>query len=218
MYEAALNSGKLGVYLPVVAASDFRERQNTINKYGLMAKRKNPVMEASIIKVLEPSIESSQVRDASSLAFNNGEVEANRMQNDDGGNEEDEWSSSDEEELPVVDNPVDPRNIKVGRLSFHDTPTPLTYSHINKVALAKALTSEFTFKGSFSYHMTHDSAPNPCMHIDGFGPLGLPLSPHEAKRLIGLCIQAPFGKNERTIVDKEVRDTWELSPDKVRFY
>jgi len=56
------------------------------------------------------------------------------------------------------------------------------------------------------------------MRIDDFGPLGLPLSPREAKCLIGLCTQAPFGKNERTIVDKEVRDTWELSPDKVRFH
>jgi len=54
------------------------------------------------------------------------------------------------------------------------------------------------------------------MRIDDFGPLGLPLSPGEAKRLIGLCTQAPFGKNERTIVNKEVRDTWELGPDKVR--
>ena len=36
--------------------------------------------------------------------------------NDD--SEVDEWSSSDEEDLPVVDNPVDPHNIKVCQLSI----------------------------------------------------------------------------------------------------
>lgn len=30
-----------------------------------------------------------------------------------------------------------------------------------------------------------------------------------------MCTQAPFGKNERTIVDKSVRDTWELDSSKV---
>jgi hypothetical protein len=30
-------------------------------------------------------------------------------------------------------------------------------------------------------------------------------------------MQAPFGHGERTVVDKEVRDTWEIEPGKVAF-
>jgi hypothetical protein len=183
-----------------------------------MVELRDTVAEASDIKALESSIASS--KDASSLAPNNGEPEANEAQDDHDDSEEDEWSSSDEEDLPVVDNPVDPHNIHVCLsiiYHFMALPRPLTDSHTTTGELAKALKNEFTFKGSFSYYKTHDRAPNPCMRIDDFGPLGLPLNPREAKCLIGICTQAPFGKNERTIVDKEVRDTWELSPDKVRF-
>jgi hypothetical protein len=36
--------------------------------------------------------------------------------------------------------------------------------------------------------------------------------------LVKSCaVQAPFGHGERTVVDKEVRDTWEIEPGKVRF-
>lgn len=80
----------------------------------------------------------------------------------------------------------------------------------------KSLAEGFEFSGSFSYSSSYPSAPNPCITIDDFGPLGLPLNPREAKHLINVCTQAPFGKNERTIVDKSVRDTWELDPTKVR--
>jgi hypothetical protein len=36
-----------------------------------------------------------------------------------------------------------------------------------------------------------------------------------AKSLITKCQQAAFGKGERTIVDKNVRDTWEIDASKV---
>jgi hypothetical protein len=47
--------------------------------------------------------------------------------------------------------------------------------------------------------------------------VGLPLGKHEAVRLISHCEQAPFGMGERTVVDKEVRDTWEMDASKVEF-
>lgn len=51
--------------------------------------------------------------------------------------------------------------------------------------------------------------------VDGFGVLGLPLNAAEAKRLISVCEQAPFGMGERTVVDRSVRDTWEVDAAKV---
>ena len=48
--------------------------------------------------------------------------------------------------------------------------------------------------------------------VEGFGPLRLPLAPAAATRLGKLCTQAPFGKGTRTLVDKKVRNAFELSP------
>ncbi|KAF8526488.1 hypothetical protein JB92DRAFT_3229448 [Gautieria morchelliformis] len=64
---------------------------------------------------------------------------------------------------------------------------------------------------------SYPEAPNPCLSIDGIGALGLPLNEREAKTLISVCEQAPFGKGERNVIDEDVRDIWELSADKVHF-
>ncbi|KIO16770.1 hypothetical protein M407DRAFT_85632, partial [Tulasnella calospora MUT 4182] len=76
---------------------------------------------------------------------------------------------------------------------------------------------ELDFDGSYYFHKEFSSAPNPVLQVSGFGRLCLPLSQDDAVRLRSICTQAPFGKGERTIVDKSVRDTWELSASKIRF-
>jgi hypothetical protein len=55
------------------------------------------------------------------------------------------------------------------------------------------------------------------LHLEGVGTVGLPLSNSQARTVIEHCIQAPFGQGERTIVDTEVRDTWEMDASKVQF-
>ena len=45
---------------------------------------------------------------------------------------------------------------------------------------------------------------------DGF--LGLPLCDAQAKVIVDSCTLAPFGRGEETIVDINVRRTWQLSP------
>jgi hypothetical protein len=80
-----------------------------------------------------------------------------------------------------------------------------------------ALSGDFDFKGSFYYGAMAPEAPNPCLNIDGLGPVGLPLSPRDAKALIECSTQAPFGHGERTVVDTEVRDTWEIEPTRIKF-
>ena len=80
-----------------------------------------------------------------------------------------------------------------------------------------ALEGDFNFKGSYYYGGVVAEAPNPCLNIDGLGPVGLPLSPRDAASLIECSAQAPFGHGERTVVDTEVRDTWEIEPTRVKF-
>lgn len=75
---------------------------------------------------------------------------------------------------------------------------------------------EFSLKGSFYYSKSFSSAPNPRLKLNQVGVVGLPMSGDVAKRVISKCTQAPFGKGERTVVDKNVRDTWEMDTTKVR--
>ncbi|KAJ7068775.1 hypothetical protein C8F01DRAFT_1119260 [Mycena amicta] len=83
--------------------------------------------------------------------------------------------------------------------------------------LKTILKEELDFKGQFAFGRAYSDAPNPCLTLDGVGLIGLPLSPAVAQTVISQCIQAPFGKGERTIVDKDVRDTWEMDGSNVKF-
>lgn len=53
---------------------------------------------------------------------------------------------------------------------------------------------------------------HPGLEVKGMGPIGLPLSPAQAKELKERCQQAPYGKGESTLVDKSVRQVWHLEP------
>ncbi|KLO10714.1 hypothetical protein SCHPADRAFT_999401 [Schizopora paradoxa] len=81
--------------------------------------------------------------------------------------------------------------------------------------LTKLLDDLKASPNSYYCHQAFPDAPNPMVSISDFGPLGLPLSAPEAQRLISSSRQAPFGKGERTVVDKAVRDTWEIDASKI---
>lgn len=53
----------------------------------------------------------------------------------------------------------------------------------------------------------------PGLKVDGLGELSLPLGKSQARKLIKQCHQAPYGKGTETLVDTDVRRTWELDPD-----
>lgn len=74
-------------------------------------------------------------------------------------------------------------------------------------------------QGAFSAMHKYPSpeACNPCLQIEGFGLLGLPLSVAEAKRLRDVCNQSPFGKGEQSMVDRTVRDTLEIDGRRIQF-
>ena len=45
----------------------------------------------------------------------------------------------------------------------------------------------------------------------------MPLSERDAQAVISSATLAPFGHGERTVIDKSVRDTWEIEPTKISF-
>jgi hypothetical protein len=55
--------------------------------------------------------------------------------------------------------------------------------------------------------------PFPALEILGIpGKIGLPICDLQAKRIVDKCSRAPFGRGEDTVVDTNVRCTWQLSP------
>lgn len=64
--------------------------------------------------------------------------------------------------------------------------------------------------GSFAAFGNFDRV-YPDIAIDGRS-VRVPLRPHQALDLIKLARQAPFGRGAETIVDRSVRNTWELDP------
>ena len=74
---------------------------------------------------------------------------------------------------------------------------------------------EINGKGSGHFATTGalSSAVNPGLNVNGLGIIGLPLSEREAVELTKACHQAPFGKGSETIIDTDVRNTWELNAD-----
>ena len=53
----------------------------------------------------------------------------------------------------------------------------------------------------------------PGLEVDELGAVQLPLGKTQARKLIKLCRQAPYGKGTNTVVDTDVRRVWELDPE-----
>lgn len=56
------------------------------------------------------------------------------------------------------------------------------------------------------------SAVLPGLEVKGIGPIGVPVTSADAKRIVGKASQAPYGRGEATIVDTDVRRVWQLEP------
>lgn len=67
--------------------------------------------------------------------------------------------------------------------------------------------------GSFATSDVVRCPVNPGISIKGVGSIGLPLSRHDARVIIERSHQAPYGRGTATVVDTNVRKTWELDTD-----
>ena len=79
-----------------------------------------------------------------------------------------------------------------------------------KAALGLSLNAICDEDGSAFYAQRTTDNINPGLHVQGVGDIGLPISEHDAQRIISLSKQAPFGKGSETFVDTSVRRTWEI--------
>jgi hypothetical protein len=63
--------------------------------------------------------------------------------------------------------------------------------------------------GSFSTSGVKKFTP-PGLHVKGIGEIGFPVNELQAKAIINLARQAPYGKGSQTLTDTAVRNSWEV--------
>ncbi len=56
----------------------------------------------------------------------------------------------------------------------------------------------------------------PGLEVAGVGPIALPLLPVQAEQLVAVAERAPFGRGEQTLIDIDVRRTWQIDADRVK--
>jgi hypothetical protein len=56
----------------------------------------------------------------------------------------------------------------------------------------------------------------PAIDVDGVGRIAFPVLPAQAERLVAVAEAAPYGRGEATIVDRDVRRTWQIDPGRIR--
>src|ERR1700736_2038225 len=78
-----------------------------------------------------------------------------------------------------------------------------------------ALLSTVRRPGDFFPSGTMELFP-PSLEVDGVGPVALPLLPIQAEHLVAVAERAPYGRGADTVIDTEVRRTWQIGADRVR--
>jgi predicted 2-oxoglutarate/Fe(II)-dependent dioxygenase YbiX len=61
------------------------------------------------------------------------------------------------------------------------------------------------------------SLPAPRLVVEGVGEISLPVLPVQAAQLIAQAERAPYGRGEQTLLDTNVRRTWQIAPERLSF-
>lgn len=56
----------------------------------------------------------------------------------------------------------------------------------------------------------------PTIDVEGVGRIAFPLLPVQVDQLVVIAAAAPYGRGEATLVDREVRRTWQIEPGRIR--
>jgi 2OG-Fe(II) oxygenase superfamily len=56
----------------------------------------------------------------------------------------------------------------------------------------------------------------PALDVDGVGRIAFPILPAQAERLVATAEAAPYGRGKETVLDREVRRTWQIDAGRVR--
>ena len=59
-------------------------------------------------------------------------------------------------------------------------------------------------------------APMPRLEVQGVGALSFPVPEAQVRALVAAAERAPYGKGSETLVDRSVRDCWQIGPERVR--
>jgi predicted 2-oxoglutarate/Fe(II)-dependent dioxygenase YbiX len=54
------------------------------------------------------------------------------------------------------------------------------------------------------------------LEVEGVGPIALPLLPAQAEQIIAVAERAPYGRGTETLIDTDVRRTWQVGAEQVR--
>jgi 2OG-Fe(II) oxygenase superfamily len=87
-------------------------------------------------------------------------------------------------------------------------------SHASRDRLG-VLLAEMTGPEVFSAALTAPTG-DLCLQVRGVGPIKLPVSQAQARQLCLLGRPARYGQGERTVLDRGVRDTWEIPKSRVK--
>ena len=85
-------------------------------------------------------------------------------------------------------------------------------------ALAKdlaALLQEVSRPGDFYAAGTLD-IHTPRLEVEGVGVIALPLLPVQAAQILEVAERAPYGRGSETLVDTDVRRTWQVDAERLR--
>src|SRR6266852_598505 len=56
----------------------------------------------------------------------------------------------------------------------------------------------------------------PAIDVEGVGRIAFPVLPAQVDGLVAIAEAAPYGRGEATVVDRDVRRTWQIDSRKVR--
>ena len=103
--------------------------------------------------------------------------------------------------------------VKVRFLSTRGAAQEGNMAKTARERLARLLDDSAT-TGSFSARLL---APAHFLHLEvtGVGRVSFPVRAPQAKKLIAVARPAKFGRGEETLTDTSVRDTWEITPDRM---
>ncbi|OWZ15289.1 hypothetical protein PHMEG_00011107 [Phytophthora megakarya] len=70
--------------------------------------------------------------------------------------------------------------------------------------------------GEYSFGGPADTLPSvPGLFVTGLGDISVPLCTEQAEKLVAKCEKSPFGRKLDTMMDENIRKSWQLAPDQV---
>ena len=76
----------------------------------------------------------------------------------------------------------------------------------------RALLAKVKRPGDYYATGFHET-PLPVLSVDGVGQISFPIPDAQIAEIVGCAEQAPYGLGDQTLLDEEVRRTWQLGPD-----